>query len=213
MEELDLLKKDWKKKENSFEQVSETELYKMTHTSSSSIVKWLLIISVIEFSFWAFITLAFNDDQYEVKLHRYGLEDCMFWINAANYVVLVAFIYFFYKNYRMISTTDSTRQLMKNIMNTRKTVQYYIWYNLGIVAVNIILSILMLFYHNDQMKLMMENAAEKGHKALFLVICSGVSLLFILIIIGIFWLFYRLLYGILLRKLYANYKELKKIDL
>lgn len=213
MEELDLLKKDWKKKENSFAQVSETEIYKMTHRSSSSIVKWLLIISIVEFSFWAFITLAFNDEQYQIKLHRYGLEDCMFWINAVNYVILVAFIFFFYRNYRTISTTDSTHKLIKNILNTRKTVQYYIWYNLGIVATNIILSILMLFYHNEQMKSMMENAAEKGQKEMFLLICGGISLLFILLIIGVFWLFYRLLYGILLKKLYANYSELKKIDL
>lgn len=213
MDELDLLKKDWKKKENSFAQVSETEIYKMTHRNSSSIVKWLLIISVIEFLFWAFITLAFNDDQYQVKLHRYGLEDCMFWVNAVNYVILVAFIFVFYRNYRTISTTDSTHQLMKNIVNTRKTVQYYIWYNLAIVAVNIILSVLMLFYHNEQMQSMMQNAAEKGHKELFVLICAGVSLLFILLIIGAFWLFYRLLYGILLKKLFANYKELKKIEL
>lgn len=213
MEELDLLKKDWKKKENSFAQVSESEIYKMTHRNSSSIVKWLLIISIVEFSFWAFITLAFNDDQYQVKLHRYGLEDCMFWVNAVNYVILVAFIFVFYRNYRTISTTDSTHQLMKNIVNTRKTVQYYIWYNLAIVAVNIILSVLMLFYHNEQMQSMMQNAADKGHKELFVLICAGVSLLFILLIIGAFWLFYRLLYGILLKKLFANYKELKKIEL
>ncbi len=213
MEELDLLKKHWKKKENSFAQVSESEIYKMTHRNSSSIVKWLLIISIVEFSFWAFITLAFNDDQYQVKLHRYGLEDCMFWVNAVNYVILVAFIFVFYRNYRTISTTDSTHQLMKNIVNTRKTVQYYIWYNLAIVAVNIILSVLMLFYHNEQMQSMMQNAADKGHKELFVLICAGVSLLFILLIIGAFWLFYRLLYGILLKKLFANYKELKKIEL
>lgn len=213
MEELDLLKKDWQRKEHSFAQVSETEIYAMTHRNSSSIVKWLMIISIIEFSFWALITVAFNDDQYQVKLHRYGLEDWMFWINTVNYVVLVAFIYVFYKNYRTISTTDATHQLMKNILKTRKTVQYYIWYNLAIVAVNIILSILMLFYHNEQMHTMMQEAAQKGHKELFIAICSGVSVLFILLIIGLFWLFYRLLYGILLKKLFANYKELKKIDL
>jgi hypothetical protein len=34
-----------------------------------------------------------------------------------------------------------------------------------------------------------------------------------IVFIGVFWLFYRLLYGILLRRLYANYKELEKIDL
>jgi glucan phosphoethanolaminetransferase (alkaline phosphatase superfamily) len=33
------------------------------------------------------------------------------------------------------------------------------------------------------------------------------------IVLLIVLLFYRLLYGVLLRRLYANYKELKKIDL
>jgi len=212
MEELDLLKKDWNKR-NTFEQVTENEIYKMLHRQSSSIVKWLLLISVIEFSFWILLTVILNDEKYQVKLHRYGIEDCMFWINAVNYVFLLAFIFFFYRNYRTISTTDSTRQLMSNIVKTRKTVQYYIWYNLGIVTVNIILSILMLFYHNAQMKSLMDDAASKGHEGVFLLICCGISILFIMVIIGIFWLFYKLLYGILLKKLFANYKELKKIDL
>jgi hypothetical protein len=46
MKELDLLKKDWKKSTVSFEQISELELYKMIHKKSSSIVKWILIISI-----------------------------------------------------------------------------------------------------------------------------------------------------------------------
>jgi len=212
MEELDLLKKDWNKRD-SFEQVTENEIYKMRHKTSSSIVKWLLVISIIEFSFWILLTLLLNDEKYQVKLHRYGIEDCMFWVNVVNYVILVSFIFFFYRNYRTISTTDSTRQLMANIVKTRKTVQYYIWYNLGIVTVNIILSILMLFYHSAQMQSLMEDATAKGHKEIFILMCAGISLVFIALIIGIFWLFYRLLYGILLKKLFANYKELKKIDL
>ena len=48
MKELDLLKKDWQKSDNSFEQVSEIEIYKMIHKKSSSIVKWILIISILE---------------------------------------------------------------------------------------------------------------------------------------------------------------------
>ena len=212
MEELDLLKKDWNKRQ-SFEQVTENEIYKMLHKTSSSIVKWLLVISIVEFAFWILLTVLLNDEKYQVKLHRYGIEDCMFWVNAVNYVFLVSFIFFFYRNYRTISTTDSTRQLMSNIVKTRKTVQYYIWYNLTIVTVNIILSILMLFYHNAQMQSLMDDAAAKGHSAIFMLICVGISILFIALIIGIFWLFYKLLYGILLRKLFANYKELKKIDL
>lgn len=212
MEELDLLKKNWNKG-NTFEQVSENEIYKMLHRKSSSIVKWLLMISVVEFAFWILLTILLNDEKYQVKLHRYGIEDCLFWVNIVNYIILVSFIFFFYRNYKTISTTDSTRQLMANIVKTRKTVQYYIWYNLGIVTINIILSILMLFYHNLQMQSLIEDAAAKGHKGAFILICSGISILFIALIIGIFWLFYKLLYGILLKKLFANYKELKKIDL
>ena len=48
MKELDLLKKDWQKN-NAFEQVSEVEIYKMLHQKSSSIVKWILIVSLLEF--------------------------------------------------------------------------------------------------------------------------------------------------------------------
>jgi hypothetical protein len=32
------------------------------------------------------------------------------------------------------------------------------------------------------------------------------------LLLGVIWLFYRLLYGILLKRLNRNYKELKKLD-
>jgi biotin transporter BioY len=43
-------------------------------------------------------------------------------------------------------------------------------------------------------------------------ITIGILALVTIVLFGLFWLFYRLLYGILLRRLHANYKELK-IDL
>jgi uncharacterized membrane protein len=213
MEELDLLKKAWKKDESAFEQVSEKEIYRMLHQKSSSIVKWILMISVFEFVFWNIITVIFSDDKYQSKLHRYGIEDVMFAVNVVNYVIILVFIFVFYKNYRAISTTDSTRQLMKNILKTRKTVQNYIWYNLGIASVSIVLSIVMLFYHNGKMISMLEKAEAEGNRVFFLSACTLISILFIAVILFIFWLFYRLLYGILLKRLYANYNELKKMEL
>jgi uncharacterized membrane protein len=213
MEELDLLKKAWKKDENAFEQVSEKEIYSMRHRQSSSIVKWILIISLVEFILWNIVTVVLSDDKYQTKLQSYGIDLFMTVLNAVNYLIIVYFIYTFYKNYRTISITDSTHQLMKSIVKTRSTVQNYIWYNLGVVTVSIIISIVMLFYHNAQMIAMMDKANAEGHKIFFMLICTVISLLFVLLIIGIFWLFYRILYGILLKKLYVNYKELKKIEL
>ncbi|PWA05321.1 hypothetical protein [Flavobacterium psychrotolerans] len=213
MEELDLLKKDWQKNENSFTPISEMEIYKMLHKKSSSVVRWILIISVLEFIFWSVITLLLTDDGYQNKLHEYGIEKMMFAINCVNYLIIIAFIAVFYKNYKTISTTDSTHQLMENILKTKKTVRNYIWYNLTMAAISIIISIVLLFYHNPEIISMMEKANSKGHKILFIIISTGISALFIGVIIGLFWLFYKLLYGILLKKLYANYSELEKIDL
>ncbi|WP_291122836.1 hypothetical protein [Flavobacterium sp. UBA6046] len=213
MKELDLLKKDWQKSGNSFEQISEAEIYKMLHTKSSSIVKWILIISILEFLFWSLLDVFLNDDSYQNKLQKYGIENFMFAINIINYLVIIVFIYVFYKNYKTISTTDSTHQLMTNILKTRRTVQNYIWYNLAVITISIIISIVMVFYHNSEFITLMNNAISKGHQSLFIAISIGVSAIFIMAVIGLFWLFYRLLYGILLRKLYANYNELKKIDL
>ena len=65
MKELDLLKKDWKKNENSFEQVSEKEIYKMIHKKSSSIVKWILIISILEFTILNLIGFLIPDEKRE----------------------------------------------------------------------------------------------------------------------------------------------------
>ncbi len=212
MKELDLLKKNWQKND-SFEQVSEVAIYKMLHKKSSSVVKWILIVSILEFLFWSILTVFLNDDKYQEKVHEYGVETFMLVLNGINYLVVILFIYLFYKNYKAISTTDATHQLMTNILKTKRTVQNYIWYNLAVITISVILSILMLFYHNPEFISLMKNAISKGHESLFIVIIIGASTLLILIIIGLFWLFYRLLYGILLRKLYANYNELKKIEL
>ncbi len=212
MKELDLLKKDWQKEGQPFKQVSEEQINTMIHRKSSSIVKRILIISVIEFLFWIGLTVLFSDEKYQLKIEEYGMTTFILISNIVNYAVLVFFIYFFYVNYKRISTTDSTQKLMESILRTRKTVKYYIWYNLAIVALNIVLSLLMEFYHDEKIISMREAAENNGHLTLFMSICIGLSLLFIAAIFSAFWLFYRLLYGILLKRLYNNYNELKKTE-
>ena len=46
MDELDKLKNHWQKSEAAFTQVSEKEIYGMLHKKSSSVVKWILILSI-----------------------------------------------------------------------------------------------------------------------------------------------------------------------
>ncbi len=97
-------------------------------------------------------------------------------------------------------------KLMKDILRTRKTVKYYVWYNLGMLVVSMILGFILGFMCNPQVQQVASNGKALAFLILFCVVAT-------LVFIGVFWLFYRILYGILLKKLFRNYNELKKIDL
>jgi hypothetical protein len=199
MKELDLLKKDWKKDTNSFEQLSESAIYKMIHKHSSSLVKWILIISILEFIVLNGIGFFINDENIDkfLALHPY-----LNIINYLNYIVVIGFIIVFYKKYRAISALDSSKNLIEQIINTRKVVNYYILWNVLIGGFFGVFGAIDGF----------NNAYSKDHAVNrtteYLVIIFIVPLIMVLI-----WGFYKLLYGSLLSKLNKNYKELMKIDL
>ena len=199
MKELDLLKKDWQKIDNSFAQVSENEIYKMIHKRSSSIVKWIFIISILEF-------IVLNSLSYFMPTEKTSespiVEILISFLDYLSYGVALFFMYLFYRNYRSITVTSNTKKLMECILNTRKTVRYYIIFNLMLVFV---VSVIVFF--NE-----FQNEAANSPGGKMVLICV-LMLFFIAFLIGAVWLFYQLIYGILLKKLNRNYIELRKIDL
>ena len=209
MDELDLLKKDWKRSENSFNQVTDKEIYAMIHKKSSSIVKWILIISVLELLFWLVLgLLPFADDTFSDKYKQYEFYSGCF--TYFNYGVVAVFIMLFYRNYVAISTTASTSKLMDAILRTRKTVNYYVWYNFTMMVLLFASGLILAFLTNPEAGLFRQKVQSDGSSMALLIL----SFFFVVVIFALFaWLFYKLLYGIFLRKLLANYKELKKIDL
>jgi hypothetical protein len=210
MKELDLLKKDWQKNKDSFEQVSKIEIYKMIHKKSSSIVKWILIISILEVLLWTSLNMIFNADDYLENINNNGFVSYLKLFNYLSYGVIVVFICLFYKNYIRISTIASTKQLMEDILKIRKTVQYYVWYNLAMIAVLLLIGFIIALFYNPETVVLREKI-ESDPK--IIAITVGILAFVSLVLFGLFWLFYRLLYGVLLQRLYVNYKELKKIDL
>ena len=201
MKELDLLKKDWQKNENSFEQVTETEIYKMIHKKSSSIVKWIFIISIIEFVLLNSLSFFFPNE----RMSKSGsIDTFMDVLDYISYAVAIFFMYLFYKNYRSISVTSSTKKLMECILNTRKTVKYYIAYNLTFI---LFITLILVFYKIQHSPLWASNDTPK------IIFTCLISIFIILVLLLFVWLFYQLIYGILLKKLNKNYGELKKIDL
>ena len=205
MEGLDLLKKDWQRNDKSYVQYSDKELYAMLHKKSSSIVRWILIISILEVALWTFVGL-FNNDDYLSKAEYSGLTSYFTAFTFFNYAVVLIFMVLFYRNYISISATESTKNLMAAILKTRKTVRMYVGYNLAMIALTLILGFVIAFNYNPAT---IELGQRLNNDGWLLAVTVGLFAL----CIGIFWLFYRLLYGILLKRLLANYKELQKIEM
>lgn len=212
MDELELLKRDWKKQEGNYPQLSYDQIYKMLWKRSSSIVKWIFVISILEFLFWALINIFFADNDYWNEMERLHLKDFTIAAYIIGYLITLYFIYRFYRNYRKISATDNAVVLMKNIINTRKTVKYYIAYILISTGITALVYTYFTFSYHAQ-----NTEVEEISKYTFTVtqwlIFIGVMTLFLIIFLGLIWLFYRLLYGILLKRLNKNYKELKKLEM
>lgn len=212
MDELEILKKDWKNKDHSFNQVTEKEIYGMLHKRSSSIVKWILIISILEIALWSILGFFTTDDNYVKKLEMLHLKQTITVLSFINYAVIFFFIYKFYINYKKINSTDSIKNLMSNILNTRKTVKHYIWYNLGMIFTSFMLVFSFSLMYDPVIIKMTESVTKNMNENTFYIIVTVFFIIFALVLVSLFWLFYKIIYGFLLKRLYNNYTELKKLE-
>lgn len=211
MNPLELLKKDWKNREGEFKQYSKAQLGMMLHRRSSNIVKWIFLIGLAEFAFWLLLRLLMPKDNYELfeDLH---LTTGLHVFEILNYIVIFGFLFYFYKNFRSISVYEDTYTLMQRILRTRQTVKIYVYYNLIMMFLSFLVINLVIYYHPDSLMTFFEKKysqlpdQEKFIKA-FMISQAVIAVVFLLLL----WGFYRLIYGILLKKLKRNYKDLQKL--
>ena len=217
MEDLDLLKKAWQKKAHSFDQVTEVEIYKMLHKKSSSIVKWIFYISLIELSLGFILSIAMSYTKYDTQnieyFKKWGIYEYYIVCTVFIYIVVIYFIYKFYLMYKKISVVDITKQLLSTIINTRKVVKYYVIFNLCSFAFIFITIMSFGLYHGYIDEMIKKGIENPVIPTKFIIISIVIIILATIVLTFLFWLFYRLLYGILLKRLHQNYKELKKIDI
>ena len=200
MENLESLKDLWKNQGESKIRYSQKDIHKMVQRKSSSIVKWILIISLLEFILPNLIFLFTDFDATRIFYEQYGLSNTMLIYSALHIIVIITFIFVFYKNYRNISAGSTVKILLGDILKTRRTVKYYIYYNLtimGIIGLNMFYAV----YNSVSF----HNSLENGTSMLMIWVISIILLSLALLI---FWLFYRILYGFFLRKLKRNYAAL-----
>ena len=212
MDELKRLKKDWK--ENlKFPKLSKDEIYKLLHKKSSSIVKRIFVFSLIEFGFWTLLSFVIKDNEAQQRFDQYEMDHITLPLMVIGYAFLIYFFFMFYKNYKSISTTASSKGLMEQILKTRKTVKHYVIFNLLFLYISIVIGLFIELNNNPDVALRTAEFTASGDYYIFYGIMLATTLLMMALTTAILLGFYYLIYGILLKKLKNNYKELKKIEL
>ncbi|WFO17478.1 hypothetical protein M601_007300 [Cellulophaga baltica 4] len=215
MDELELLKRDWQKKEVEHPKLTYNEIYKMLWKKSSSIVKWIFVISILEFVLPHLLYLLPSTKNKIDLFGTTGFDNYFIGFSVFYYAVVFYFIYQFYSRYKEISVLDNAKHLMAKILKTRKTVKHYIIFSLSMVFVMIVMFMLGIYLNNDFSSLLTDMRANAENinpveLKTTLIITIGV---FGLIMIAVMGVVYFLLYGLLLRKLNSNYAELKKLEI
>ncbi len=202
MDQLEKLKDAWKNQSDSTIKFTESDIYNMVHKRSSSIVKWILIISILEFLL-PNLFIFFTDFESTKEVYQnYGLNNIMLFYTIVHIIVILGFIYMFYKNYKNINVECSVKDLLHNILKTRSTVKYYIYYNLTMAAIIGI----HVFYIVFNSQSFIDKLPENTSMVMIWLVAIGIFAFFLFL----FWCFYRIIYGFFLKKLKNNYAELQR---
>ena len=214
MDELELLKKDWKEnKSDEFKNYTEKELFVMTKKRSVSIAKWVFIIALLELGFWFLIGYLMpsssEDKEYYEVLNNIPLIKGILYVlgEFATYLPYVFIGLLLYLNFK-IKREENPKKLMEKILLMKKCIQWYIRIFLGEIVVFFIISMILSFY--------IEYNTLEGKELEELYLFAFVMFIPFLMIIFIFVLFlrfiYHLVYGKLLHKLKQNYEELSRME-
>ena len=209
MDELELLKKDWKEnKSDDFKNYTEQELFAMTKKRSVSIAKWVFIIALLELGFWFLIGYLMpsssEDKEYYEALNSSPLIKGILYV-LGEFAVYLPFVFIgslLYLNFK-IRTEENPKKLMEKILLMKKCIQWYIRIFLGEVALFFIISMALSFYTNYYIL--------EGEELVALFV-SVMLIVFIFILVLFLRFIYHLVYGNLLHKLKQNYEELSRME-
>ena len=214
MDELELLKKDWKEnKSDDFKNYTEQELFAMTKKRSVSIAKWVFIIALLELGFWFLIGYLMPSSsegkEYYEALNSSPLIKGILYV-LGEFAVYLPFVFIgslLYLNFK-IKREENPKKLMEKILLMKKCIQWYIRIFLGEAVVFFIISMILAFYiEYNTLK------ATELEELYFMIFIMFIPFLMIIFIFVLFLRFiYHLVYGKLLHKLKQNYEELSRME-
>ncbi len=205
MKELEDLKNKWAKQDFS-QSYSKEEIKGFLQKKSTHSIKWIFYLSIVEFvlylSFPLLVPNYIKSFDYYKSLNLFEFSIVT---TVLGYVLLLYFMWHFFQNYKKISVANSIKDHLSAILNTRRAVNQYFYFN---VAILIIFTIVVLVAALERDKNMIA-LQEENNSLIMIIFMIGIL---IAIILGLFGLLYYFVYGRFLRPLKNNEKELLKIE-
>lgn len=202
MDELDYLKQHWNTAQQ-FPKIPQNSIRRMLHKSSSSIVRWIFLICIIELLLGVCLAIFIPDDK-EEKLPFFEIVYTI--VSLLFYGVIFYYIFNFFKQFRNIRNHVDTKTLLSNILATRKHVDNYIKFNIYCIFFCVFLGAIE--------RITTDIMAQKsvGEIILMIMVIIVVSGVLLLIFIPIVKFYYKILYRRLTQKLENNYDELMELE-
>jgi len=216
--DIDSLKKSWQDQVIS-DDYNQEEIEVMLNKKSRNYVKYILWISVAEFvifgiiNFIALFSNSFHTDftnilnKLQIKNQNeveFSLDKIYNVMKIASLVITGVFVVIFYSNYKKINVESNLKKFIIHIIKFKKTVNLFIFSNILLLFLFIGSFTAFIIFTIKKQNIQIDNPTFWG-------LITGV-IFSLLVCIVLILLYYKIAYGIILKRLSKNLKQLKTID-
>ncbi|MCK0159511.1 hypothetical protein [Allomuricauda sp. F6463D] len=128
-------------------------------------------------------------------------------LDKLNYVALGLFVLTFLISFKSINALSDVKLVIHRLLNTKRIVNIYIYYNLAIFVISFMTSFIWELYNNDELKVLLQDKEGFIYVAI-IVFGTTLTLAFATIIYKL----YRLVYGSMIINFQKHLKNLRKLD-
>lgn len=201
-----LLKRMWENLNFANINIKQPQLFYIIHLHSNSIVKKILIISILEFSISLLITYLSSKLKYTAEFLAIEKHSVLVFLDILYYLVFIYFFIQFIINFKKIDSSSNLQHLLKTIIKTRKSAYYLILSSL--ISLNLNTIIFFGIYLNTNHQLLLKTNESNSNLFLNNIVYCCILMLFLVIISFLIWHIYKLINLKLLTKQKLIFKEL-----
>ncbi len=197
---------------------ADSDIRRMLNRRSRNYVRYILYISLAELALFILLNLytyiGQENNSFMSILSRLGAEEnesvnnsielLYDFLKIGGLLLTLVFIVLFYRSYKRISVESNMKKFILQIIRFKKTVSAFIWANILWMVISVIALATVVVNTLSRQHITPERPTILG----FFV---GVTIA-ALIGIGFMLLYYRVVYGIILRRLNRNLKQLQEIE-